>query len=154
MSAELRKDARELVAPVRRIWVGYTRHMSKELDKLGVSIPQYTALAILHDKGEVTMGVLADGLGVTMGAATNIMDKLSGADLASRERETADRRVVKVRITDKGRRMLEKVEETAADYLGFLLADLDATERNGVVRIFQNVALRIASAPYSAPDRQ
>jgi DNA-binding MarR family transcriptional regulator len=58
----------------------------------------------------MTMSRLGRVLGVTMGAATNIADKLLAAGCIARERGTSDRRVVYVRLTEKGRRVVENAE--------------------------------------------
>jgi DNA-binding MarR family transcriptional regulator len=149
MDENLRKDARELSTYVRRVRVGYTRCMTRELEKLGLSISQYTGLAILEEKGEMTMGAISEDMGVTMGAGTNIIDKLIRGGHASRERNTGDRRVVAVRITDKGRTVLEQVMEWTTDYLGFYLANLDPEERKSFVRSYGKMAEQITSVPFA-----
>lgn len=148
MDEDLRKDARELVVHVRRVRVGYLRYMTRDLEREGLSLAQYTALAILQETGEMTMGAIAEALGVTMGAGTNIIDKLIRGGHTSRERDTGDRRLVTVTITDKGRQVLEQVVDWATDYLGFYLSKLDREERKSFVRTYGKVAHDIASVPY------
>jgi DNA-binding MarR family transcriptional regulator len=154
MDEDLRKDARELVMYVRRVRVGYMRYMTRELEKLGLTISQYTALAILEEKGEMTMGAISENMGVTMGAGTNIIDKLIRGGYASRERNTGDRRVVTVHITDKGRTVLERVVDWTTDYLGFYLANLDPEERKPFIRSYGKMAAQITSVPYSPPGSE
>jgi DNA-binding MarR family transcriptional regulator len=151
MDENLRKDARDLVAHVRRVRVGYTRYMARDVEKHGLTISQYTALAILEDRGEMTMGAIGEAMGVTMGAGTNIVDKLIRSGFASREHGTGDRRVVAVQITDKGRKVLEQVVDWATHYLGFYLAKLDPEERTSFVRSYAKMAEQITSVPYSPP---
>ena len=148
MDEDLRKDARELVIHVRRVRVGYTRYMMRDLERLGLSMSQYTALAILAEKGEMTMSAISEDLGVTMGAGTNLIDKLIHSGYASRERGTSDRRVVAVRITDNGRKALERVVEWATDYLGFYMARVDPEERKSFVRSYGKMAEQITSVPF------
>jgi DNA-binding MarR family transcriptional regulator len=153
MDENLRKDAREIVTYVRRMRVGYMRYMTRDLERLGLTIPQYTALAILEEKGEMAMGAISEDMGVTMGAGTNIVDKLLRGGFASRERDTGDRRVVTVRITDKGRQVLERVMEWTTDYLGFYLSKLDPEERKSYVRIYGKMSEGIRTIPYNEPAR-
>jgi MarR family transcriptional regulator, 2-MHQ and catechol-resistance regulon repressor len=151
MDEDFRKDTRELVVHIRRSRVVYTRYMMRDLEKVGLSMAQYTALAILEEKGVLTMSAISEDLGVTMGAGTNIIDKLIRGGHASRERITGDRRVVAVRITDQGRKVLEQVVTWAAEYLAFYLAKMSPEERKTFVRSYGKMAEEIATVPFSPP---
>ena len=60
------------------------------------------------------LDLFTSGGDITMGAVTNLADRLINAGFASRERGTEDRRVVKVQLTDEGRKVLEKAVEAGA----------------------------------------
>jgi DNA-binding MarR family transcriptional regulator len=140
VSDELRQDALELITQVRKVRVGYTGFLSRSLDTIGLNVPQYTALAVLDEKGEVTMGVLAEGLGITMGAVTNIVDRLIDAGLATRDRGTEDRRIVKVRLTDKGRDILAKAIDIGAGYFTRYLGRISPEERKPFIATYRKLA--------------
>lgn len=145
MDEDLKKDARELLIQVRRVRIAYTSFLTKLLDGMGTNIPQYTALAILDEKGEVTMGTLAEALGITMGAVTNIVDRLIDGGWATRERGTDDRRVVRVKLTETGRATLEKAVGAGADYFSGWLATVPHEERRTFIRVYRRVAELIAN---------
>ena len=54
---------------------------------------------------------LADGLGISRPAATSLVDSLAAQGWVVRERSTADRRGVRVRLAARGQRVLESLEE-------------------------------------------
>lgn len=103
----------------------------KLMKKQGLSESTYNALRILRGSGEA--GRSCSQIAVDMVARvpdiTRIVDRLEQAGLASRSRETADRRVVMVHITQKGNELLARLDEpvirTHREQLGhFSKADL------------------------------
>ena len=145
MDEQLNKDGRELLIQMRRVRIAYTGFLNRVLDVLGLNIPQYTALAILEEKGVVTMGALADALGITMGAVTNIVDRVIDKGWAARERGEDDRRVVRVQITSAGREVLEKAVVGGAEFVGSWLKSLTVEERRGFIGIYRRIAGDIES---------
>ena len=150
MDDELNREARELLVQIRRVRIGYAGRMTRILEGLGTNIPQYTALAILEEKGEITMGTLADALGITMGAVTNIVDRLVEGGWATRERGTDDRRVVWVKISEAGRQALEKAVSAGADYVATWLEGVSPAERRAFIDMYRRIAELIAATAAKA----
>jgi DNA-binding MarR family transcriptional regulator len=73
-----------------------------------VSLPQYRVLVLL-DEGPLTMGALAENLGVTGSTATRACDRLTEKALISRQADSTDRRSVLVQLTRRGRRLVDEV---------------------------------------------
>jgi DNA-binding MarR family transcriptional regulator len=140
MDEGLRKDAWELVREMRRMRVGYSRYLSRALESIGLNISQFTALSVLDEKGEITMSALSDGMGITMGAVTNIVDRLSDASLATRERGTDDRRIVRVKLTEKGKDVLAKAMDIGTDYFAPYLAQVSQEERKTFIDVYRKLA--------------
>jgi DNA-binding MarR family transcriptional regulator len=147
MDKELHHDAHALSPHARRAWLGYARQMDRDLKKIGLTISQYALLAYLQEKGKSSMRPISRELGITMGAGTNLADKLVRSGLATRGRDEGDHRVVWIEITENGRGALKSAEAVAADYLAFCMADLDAAKRKALVDTLSKVAAKIASAP-------
>ncbi len=143
MDAKLQADSKELLVQVRKMRVGYTRFLTDALAAVHLNIPQYTALAVLGEKGEVTMGALAEGLGISMGAVTSMVDRLIDAGLAERDRGTDDRRVVRVKLTDNGTATLDKAATIGANYFARYLAELGDEERKTFIATYRKLADRV-----------
>lgn len=74
----------------------------------GVLTPtQFMLLGRLRHSGELGMGEVAEGLGITMAGATGLVDRLVQAGLVARVRSASDRRRVLIALTDQGRSTLE-----------------------------------------------
>jgi DNA-binding MarR family transcriptional regulator len=65
--------------------------------RLGITSTDLECLDIIHLRGPVTAGDLAQATGLTTGAVTGIIDRLEQAGFARRERDATDRRKVFVR---------------------------------------------------------
>ena len=58
------------------------------------------------------VGEVATALGITVGGASKIVDRIAGAGFLSREPDPADRRASRVALTDAGRRKLDAACKT------------------------------------------
>lgn len=79
------------------------------LDRLGLTYTQYIALVALGDEDDQTVGDLGDHLFLESNTLTPMLKKLESMDLISRQRDPADERQVRVKLTQAGRRMLDKI---------------------------------------------
>ena len=71
----------------------------------GISNAQVRAVVHLAEYGPQTMGELAQGLRITTPSTTGLINPLVDMDLVQRERDDEDRRVVRVRLTQKAQTM-------------------------------------------------
>ena len=136
MASNVNEDCRELFDLMRRFWGGFGRQMERVLEQNGVNAPQYLAIAALSKSGEAMMGRLAKDLHVTMGAATNIVDKLIRGGYVSRERGEDDRRVVRVKLTPKAVATLKGIEEEATGLMTVALGRLAESRRREFMETF------------------
>lgn len=88
----------------------------------GVSVAQAGVLFALEAEDGMTSSGLARELGVAPAAMTGLSKRMERAGLVERRKDTRDRRVMRVFITDQGREMTTR----AADVLGELNAELRA----------------------------
>ena len=140
MEENVIEDAKELLGLIRRLRLDLTRHINQVLSGSGVSLAQFTVLSMLSKKDEANMGTLARGLGTTMGAVTNLVDKLLYAGHVARERSVDDRRVVKVRITPQGREVVEHHCDLGTRFLAGFLDGKAPGERQTIIEAHRKLA--------------
>ena len=100
----------------------------------GISPQQYNILRILRGaKKKIKVQVVKDRMIERAPNATRLMDKLCEKSLIERERCADDRRVVYVKITDKGLELLSKIN--GSEQLSFLnnLSENDADILNNLL---------------------
>lgn len=77
--------------------------------ELSMSTPQLKALFLIAEADRVRMRELARRLGGSFSNATVLVDRLVERGLVERLVEPQDRRVVLVRVTEEGRRLIEQL---------------------------------------------
>jgi len=71
-------------------------------DAWELTIPQLRALGFMARRPGCTMGELAESLGIRQNAATGLADRLVQHGLLEREADPEDRRLVRLRLTERG----------------------------------------------------
>jgi len=79
-----------------------TRAYRPLLGYIGLTYPQYLVIMAIWEHGPQTIGQLATKLHLPPGAISPIVDQLEKSEFAQRERDSHDRRVVRVKATQKG----------------------------------------------------
>lgn len=73
------------------------------LDALEITYPQYLVLSALWESDGLSVGAIAERLGLDSSNVTPLVKRMEGAGLVSRVRNPADERQVVVSLTDAGR---------------------------------------------------
>ena len=119
---------------------------SERLVRLGVSMTQLHVMHLLDRHGELPMSRLAEMLDVSLSAATGLVDRVEERGFVERLRVPTDRRVVLVRITPAGSRMLDDVEVLREGIIGRVLDELDEAQLAGVASAAADLRIAVASA--------
>jgi Transcriptional regulators len=111
---------------------------------------QLRLLFVLGQSGPVSIGQLADILGVTDATASEFVDRVERRGLATRIHREDDRRVVDCQLSDDGARLLAEIEGARQDALRQVLKLLTADELAQFDHFLQIMAERLsASSPPS-----
>src|SRR5699024_10178712 len=103
------------------------------------SVPQILVLFILQQKGTRKQSELANELGYTPGAMTNIATGLIKEDYAKRVYDESDRRIVRLDITDKGKMILDQDQQTGHEMREQLFSVLTEEEVQQYLAIQQKL---------------
>ncbi|MBP0492526.1 MarR family winged helix-turn-helix transcriptional regulator [Pararoseomonas indoligenes] len=99
------------------------------LDPLGLTYPQYLVMLTLWDEDGQTVGQVSERLFLESSTITPLLKRLETAGLLTRERDRADERVVRARLTEAGRALREKALGIPACILGATGLDMAAAVR-------------------------
>ncbi len=102
--AEGAGDTGSLMPPLGLAFWRMKRAFEREV---GFSAATWFLLKMLIDEGEVSQGEVSQRFEVDPSRITRLAQRLEGEGLISRERGSEDNRVVRLRITEKGRRLIE-----------------------------------------------
>ncbi len=116
-----------LLRRVEKLAIAYveSRFEAKGFD---LSFAQWVALKVIRDGLVTNAGELAREIGITSGATTRLIDSLEAHGMVERDRRSADRRVVKLAVTDAGREAVDAQASTTVDAWNELLVDVDQAE--------------------------
>ena len=115
----------------------------KVLAEERLTFPQYYALSLLSKKGFWKMSDLKKDLLITGPGVTGIADHLVKKRLARRSRSRQDRRIVNIEITDKGKRVIERVFRQRQDYLASILKRIGVDKRDLLMKGLEIFALSL-----------
>ena len=73
---------------------------NRAAEALGVNLTDLHCLNVVENRGGVTAGALAAEAGLTTGAITGVVDRLERAGYARRVPDPADRRRVRIEVTE------------------------------------------------------
>ncbi len=93
-----------------------------------LSIPQFRALLFLRREPNAGLGTTAEYLGITAGAASELIERLVRQGLVDREADPHERRRVQLRLTDRGADQLRAAEERTRRWLVGVLGCLDPAQ--------------------------
>jgi DNA-binding MarR family transcriptional regulator len=95
----------------------------------GLSIIGFQVLALLEMDGAIPMSRLADELDVALPNATGIVKRMAERGLVTRTHDESDRRVVRVDLTDDGKRLIGEIEAERLARMRALIGVLDAPQQ-------------------------
>jgi DNA-binding MarR family transcriptional regulator len=100
---------------------------------------QFWLLRYLERQCPVSVGALAEALGITPSSATTACKRLEQAGFVTRTRQATDKRGVLVDLTAQGRAQLDEMRRRQREAVSRLLAVLDPQEQATLQRLLARV---------------
>lgn len=106
----------------------------------GLSRPQAEALHLLSCRDWATIKLMAELLGISSSAATQLTEGLVQMDLVTRQSSAEDRRVVEVRLTKQGLAKVADLRKASKDDVAQLLTGMTDQEILDLVLLLKKLA--------------
>jgi len=106
---------------------------------LEITMPQFICLKILEARNNCMMKELAENLQLSLGTVTGIIDRLIKAGFVERYRDDRDRRVVRVKLTKEGKKVLQKAMRKRKERLINILEKVDEADFKVFVESFKKL---------------
>jgi MarR family 2-MHQ and catechol resistance regulon transcriptional repressor len=129
-----------------RCYATFIKAVAAKVQDYDLTVPQFGALEALYHLGPLSLGDLAEKLLVTGGNVTFVMDRLEAQGLVTRYRSDSDRRVVRARLTEKGRELVARVFPEHAEYIEKLCRHLEPAEQDELRRLLKQLGKGIAGS--------
>lgn len=128
-----RREINEIITSIRLI-KGVNQKYSRDLMKTHrITGQQLGALRIVSLSPFISLGDLSERMYLHISTGSGIVDRLEAKGYLTRERSRMDRRVVNLRITPLGRRVIKKAPLAG---IGLLFQDIDHLPTNEIHRIW------------------
>lgn len=93
------------------------------------------AMLLLDKNKEITMTELVEYINSPMSTATGIIDRLVKNGYVLRERSETDRRVVMIRLTENGTKLIRSLKDVIGKYLNMVIEDLTDEEKQLLTKL-------------------
>lgn len=112
-------------------------------------------MLFLDKRTEITMTELVEYINTPMSTATGVVDRLVKSGYVERARSEADRRIVILRLTEEGTKLVKGLKDLISKYISIILEDLTEDERQFMIRIVFKVMNKLQSElSDNTPDNQ
>jgi DNA-binding MarR family transcriptional regulator len=113
---------------------------------------QKKILFLIESHGPQKMSDIARQINVTMSGATAVVDKMVRAALVTRESDPDDRRVIRIALSDAGRKMMAECASTQVRCLEQILGKLSDAKRAELLESFERIHALLTEIQV-APDQ-
>lgn len=121
----------------------YEMDMESALRRIGMDVPSWRALMLLHERNPSSVSEIATQAVLRLSTMTRVVQRLEKQGLVRIARRPADARVTDVYITPEGERAVEQVRAIASRIYQSAFKDLSAADietLNGLLRrVFDNL---------------
>jgi len=111
----------------------------KDIMGLKLTISQSTTLTSLGYKKSCKMSELAESVSMNTSTMTSVVDSLIEIDLLRRMRSREDRRLVLVQLTEKGKKVVNKLNRYKKKQIRDIIEHLNEKDRENVLSGFEKV---------------
>jgi DNA-binding MarR family transcriptional regulator len=126
--------------------------MDEKLERWGLFAGQEQVIQVLASAELITMAELAAIMRVRPSTASKTVARLVALDLVERQPEPADGRLVRVRLTDEGKRVSGAIERLWDEVESELLETFDAKERKRLRKSLRRLARNLALVTGANPE--
>ena len=106
---DLQLFAERMVELIPQLMRGMSRHEHNSFTRGEITLPMLSAMECLMRHGPCPMHEIARFLDISRPGASGLINRLIAQQVARREHDVKDRRIVRVTLTPKGRKMLADI---------------------------------------------
>ena len=127
-------------ASFRELHPKFSRMYAQMLNRVDLTLPQYTLLYQLMLLGTVSMTEVSSHLEITKPAVTNLVDRLEEKKCLKRVPHLKDRRVILLEILPKGKKIITEIQGRSLGLLLKAYDQFDGKEHTVISRFYATVS--------------
>ncbi|MCM2532087.1 MarR family transcriptional regulator [Neobacillus pocheonensis] len=118
----------EILESFSEIHKAFDRLIKLDADRVGITVVQLKALYQLSNSPNIGLGELAEKLRLTNSTVSGVIDRLVYSELVERVIPPENRRSVSIHVTEKGKKLLDKLYSSDSIFIKKLNEVLDLPE--------------------------
>lgn len=133
MTDELKRTAAEFEDMIRKIARIMNKRVRDSLQHTPITPPQFSALVMVYREDRMTIGDLCDRMFLACSTVSGLVDRLEKMELVERYRDEEDRRVVRLKLTEKGLQCTEEILQQRREKLEHDLAMIEVERQKELI---------------------
>jgi DNA-binding MarR family transcriptional regulator len=129
----------EIMQSLRRIFKAIQDYSLEVSDKFGITAPQLWALKTISKNESLPLGELSKKMYLRPSTITGLIDRLEKRGYVVRDRDQRDRRVVKIRLTPKGKGLVKRGPNPFQGKMIYGLRNLNSGELRSIYDSIQRL---------------
>ncbi|MEW6101021.1 MAG: MarR family transcriptional regulator [Candidatus Omnitrophota bacterium] len=117
----------------------FAKHQANELYKGKITFPQFLVLDCLYREKQARMNSLAAFMHVSTAAMTGLVERLVRDGYCVRRYEPSDRRIINIRLSEKGEAMVMRINEQRRRMVIDIFGQISLKDREEYLMILQQV---------------
>lgn len=135
LEPDIKNDVDQVIETIVYLYTE-SRRLTKELARrASLTGPQLTVVKLLESIEDLSLSELSERIRAQNSTVTGIIDRMEREGLVVRERSKEDRRVVKIRLTDKGAELARDIPVEPMEVFRQALSSLTKDEVRDLLRI-------------------
>lgn len=118
-----------------------------------VTPPQWGVLTLLQGQEGMMMSAISKKRAIDMATVTGIIKRLEQSGLVERRHDLADRRQVKVYLTDEGRDIMRYLPGAARKFQKIMMRGMSEEERRDLLAKLQQIVVNVGEVGPDTGDR-
>lgn len=117
----------------------------KGFKQANVSGPEFFLLRHIQMQGPRSISQLADQLALNQATVSNVVNSAQQKELVRKKKDSEDRRITIIQITDKGKKTVDQLQQQRFERLRNILNHLSTDELRTLEQIFSKLLDRLGS---------
>jgi DNA-binding MarR family transcriptional regulator len=113
------------------------------LSDFNITVPQFTALQILINNGDMTISELSQKMDLACSTITDLIDRMEKTNLVRRRKDEQDKRVVRVEVLQEGHDILARVLEKRIEFLSEKLKGVTEEDKRTLRTALENLYMEM-----------
>lgn len=151
---ELKREVDAIVESIIYLYTESRRLTKGFAAEFGLTGPQLTVLKLLDSLDDLSLSELSERIRAKNSTVTGIVDRMERDGLVVRVRSQEDRRVVHIRLSERGRRLARSIAVEPMAIFEEALARLPERDARELVRILMTLAERVKAIVASREPKE